>query len=46
MSEPFVAYAAKGKTLLMLAGAATFVALGLWFVLDAESIAASSGKAL
>ncbi len=46
MIEPFVARVSRGKTLLLVLGALAFVAAGIWFVGSAETIAASSRRAL
>lgn len=46
MSEQLIARVSKGRTLFLLLIAAGFVAVGIWFVGNAEAIAASSRRAL
>lgn len=40
----FEAHASKGKSLLLLAGCLLFIVAGLWFLISAEHIAATSRK--
>lgn len=44
MNEQLVAHVSKGKTALLILAAAGFVAAGVWFVIDANAIAASSRR--